>query len=53
MWGLIDSELRSRFLGDSALREQLAEMEEAVARGDMTPWMAANELFVLAGREAG
>jgi len=28
-------------------------MEAAVARGDMTPSTAANELFTLAGRRAG
>jgi LAO/AO transport system kinase len=53
MWRLIDAELRSSFLGDSAVREQLAAIEEAVARGDMTPSMAANALLVLAGRGPG
>lgn len=50
---LIDAELRSRFLGDSVMRERFADMEEAVARGDITPSMAANELLVLAGRQPG
>jgi LAO/AO transport system kinase len=49
---LIDAELRSRFLGDGAVRERLTEMEVAVARGDMTPSAAANELFLLAARRA-
>lgn len=53
LWRLIDAELRSSFLGDSAVREQLAAIEEAVARGDMTPSMAANALLVLAGRGPG
>ena len=53
MWRLIHAELRSRFLADSAVRERLAEIEEAVARGDMTPSAATNELFVLIGRRAG
>ena len=50
MWRLIDAELRSSFLGDGAVREQLAKVEEAVARGAMTPSRAAAELLVLAGR---
>ncbi|MEI6448394.1 MAG: methylmalonyl Co-A mutase-associated GTPase MeaB [Actinomycetes bacterium] len=53
MWRLIDAQLRSSLLGDSAVRERLAEMEAAVARGDMTPTTAANELFTLAGRTPG
>jgi LAO/AO transport system kinase len=53
MWRLIDAELRSGLLGDGAVRERLAEIEELVARGDVTPSTAANELLVLAGRRAG
>jgi LAO/AO transport system kinase len=52
MWRLIDAGLRSRFLGDSAVRERLKAMEETVARGDMVPSTAANELFLLAARRA-
>jgi LAO/AO transport system kinase len=53
MWRLIDAELRSSFESDIAVRDQLAAIEEAVARGDMTPSMAANALMVLAGRGPG
>lgn len=52
MWRLIDARLRSRLLGDSAMQQQLAEIEAAVVRGDVTPAMAVSELFVLAGRRA-
>ena len=53
MWRFIEAELRSDFVSDNAVRERLAEMEEAVARGEMTPARAANELLVLAGRRSG
>ena len=52
MWRLIDAELRSSFLADGGVRERLAAIEGAVARGEMTPSAAAGELLVLAGRGA-
>jgi LAO/AO transport system kinase len=52
MWHLIDAELRSGFESDTAVQGRLAAVEEAVARGEMTPAAAAAELLVLAGRRA-
>jgi LAO/AO transport system kinase len=52
MWRLIDAELRAGFAGDAAVRARLAEVQEAVARGEMTAAAAAGELLLLAGRRA-
>jgi len=51
MWRLIDAELRAGFEGDAAVKGRLAEVEAAVACGEMTPAAAAGELLLLAGRE--
>ena len=49
MWRLIDAELRSGLLSHGSVRERVAEVEEAVARGEITPCAAANDLLVRAG----
>lgn len=51
MWRLIDAELRAGFEGDAAVKGRLAEVEAAVACGEMTPAAAARGLLLLAGRE--
>jgi hypothetical protein len=50
MWRLIDAELRAGFEGEAAVRGRLAEVQQAVALGEMTPATAAGELLLLAGR---
>jgi LAO/AO transport system kinase len=52
MWRLIDAELRAGFASDAAVKARLAEVQEAVARGEMTAAAAAGELLLLAGRRA-
>ncbi|HEX8168142.1 MAG TPA: methylmalonyl Co-A mutase-associated GTPase MeaB [Beijerinckiaceae bacterium] len=49
MWALVDERLRARLSGDAAHRERMRRIEQAVARGAMSPTAGAEEIALLLG----
>ena len=47
MWALVDERLRARLAGDAAHRERMRRIEQAVARGTMSPAAGADEIAAL------
>jgi LAO/AO transport system kinase len=49
MWALVDERLHARLAGDGAHRERMRRIEQAVARGEMSPTAGAEEIAILLG----
>ena len=49
MWALVDERLHARLSGDAAQRERVRRVEQAVARGEISPSAGADELAALLG----
>ena len=47
MWALVDERLRARLAGEPAHRERMRRIEQAVARGAMSPAAGADEIAAL------
>jgi LAO/AO transport system kinase len=47
MWALVDERLRARLSGEPAHRERMRRIEQAVARGAMSPAAGADEIAAL------
>ena len=47
MWALVDERLRARLAGDAAHRQRMRRIEQAVARGTMSPAAGADEIAAL------
>ncbi|HEX8666088.1 MAG TPA: methylmalonyl Co-A mutase-associated GTPase MeaB [Beijerinckiaceae bacterium] len=49
MWALVDERLHARLAGDAAHRERMRRIEQAVAKGEMSPTAGAEEIAILLG----
>ena len=47
MWALVDERLRARLAGEPAHRERMRRIEQAVAKGAMSPAAGADEIAAL------
>ena len=50
MWATVDDRLLTRFRARPAVRDRVAELEEAVRNGEITPTVAASELSLAGSR---